>query len=159
MADDKIIYFPSERIVNKENTQNVKQDSKFAEKVRNDQTKKFIETAVDDISMELLRKFADLAMKTDRPEFMKDLALLVDIMRGMIYRDFELKHASQTLSDKIVEIGYNKHGGMTAKLNYAKVLEEVTTKPKTSLSTEIKKELKDINDTNGFFEPDGELDD
>ena len=152
--DDKVIYFPADRIVNKKQAIEGKKDPKFSEKVRQDQTKKFIETAIDDISMDLLKKFVDLAMKTDNPSFMKDLALLVDIMRGMIYRDFELKHASQILSDTIVEIGYNKHGGMNAKLNYSKVLPTVAKTSKPGLSKEIKQELKDINDSNQMFDGD-----
>ena len=150
--DNKIIHFPADRIVNKKQAIEGKKDPKFSERIQKEQTKKFIETAIDDISMDLLKKFVDLAMRTDNPSFTKDLALLVDIMRGMIYRDFELKHASQILSDTIVEIGYNKHGGMNAKLNYSKVLPKAPTTPKPSLSQEIKQELKDINDSSGMFD-------
>ena len=86
---ENVISFPSDRIVEK---RDVLQDPKVVEKMRVQNTKNFVETAVDDISMNLLRNFVDLAMKTNQPAFTKDLALLVDVMRGMIYRDFGLDH-------------------------------------------------------------------
>ena len=42
--------------------------------------------------------------------FTKDLDMLVDVMRGLIYRDFNMKHPSQVLSEKMVELRTNKDG-------------------------------------------------
>ena len=153
--NENVISFPSDRIVEK---RDVLQDPKVVEKMRVQNTKNFVETAVDDISMNLLRNFVDLAMKTNQPAFTKDLALLVDVMRGMIYRDFELQHPAQKLSDKMVDLKTNRNGTLSAKIDYSKVIEDVIIKSKP-ISTNIKDELKDLNDTAGFFEPDGNLDD
>ena len=153
--NENVISFPSDRIVEK---RDVLQDPKVVEKMRLQNTKNFVETAVDDISMNLLRNFVDLAMKTNKPSFTKDLALLVDVMRGMIYRDFGLDHPAQKLSDKMVDLKTNRNGTLSAKIDYSKVIEDVTIKSKP-ISTNIKDELKDLNDTAGFFEPDGNLDD
>lgn len=155
--DDKIIHFPTDRIVNKEKVLSQK-DNKISQKIMQDQTKKFVETAVDDISMNLLKQFVDLAMKTQQPTFTKDLALLVDVMRGMIYRDFGLNHPAQKLTDKMVDLKTNRNGQLSAKIDYSSVLDVPMRTPKP-ISPEVKKELKDLNDTAGFFEPDGDLDD
>ena len=161
MADDgKIIPFPTDKIVNPRtrelDEQRRKMGEKVAKQIQEQQTKKFVETAVDDISMHLLKNFVVLAMKTNQPNFTKDLALLVDVMRGMIYRDFGVSHPAQKLADKMVKLKTNQAGTVSAKLDYAQVLEKpVATKP---ISGEVKKELKDLNDTLGFFEPDGDLD-
>jgi len=155
--DDKIIHFPTDRIVNKEKVLSQK-DNKISQKIMQDQTKKFVETAVDDISMNLLKQFVDLAMKTQQPTFTKDLALLVDVMRGMIYRDFGLNHPAQKLTDKMVNLKTNRNGQLSAKIDYSNVLDVPLRTPKP-ISPEVKKELKDLNDTAGFFEPDGDLDD
>ena len=68
MADDKIIQFPTNRIVNDRSreldAQRKKMGEKVAKEIQQQQTKKFVETAVDDISMILLKSFVDLAMKT-----------------------------------------------------------------------------------------------
>ena len=153
--NENVISFPSDRIVEK---RDVLQDPKVVEKMRLQNTKNFVETAVDDISMNLLRNFVDLAMKTNQPSFTKDLALLVDVMRGMIYRDFGLSHPAQRLSDKMVDLKTNRNGTLSAKIDYSKVIEDVIIKSKP-ISTNIKDELQDLNDTAGFFEPDGNLDD
>jgi len=155
--DDKIIHFPTDRIVNKEKVL-LQKDNKISQKIMQDQTKKFVETAVDDISMNLLKQFVDLAMKTQQPTFTKDLALLVDVMRGMIYRDFGLNHPAQKLTDKMVDLKTNRNGQLSAKIDYSSVLDVPMRTPKP-ISPEVKKELKDLNDTAGFFEPDGNLDD
>ena len=162
MADDKIIQFPTDRIVkdrrNELDAQRKKMGEKVAKEIQKQQTKKFVETAVDDISMNLLKSFVDLAMKTNNPNFTKDLALLVDVMRGMIYRDFELPHPAQKLADKMVILNTNRSGTVSAKLNYAKVLDEEvrTNRP---IPAEVKNELKDINDSSIQFDPDGDLND
>jgi len=161
MADDKIIQFPTNRIVSDRSreldAQRRKMGEKVAKEIQKQQTKKFVETAVDDISMNLLKSFVDLAMKTNNPNFTKDLALLVDVMRGMIYRDFGMPHPAQKLADKMVKLKTNQAGTVSAKLNYAEVLDKpAMTKP---ISKDMNKELKDVNDTLGFFEPDGDLDD
>ena len=156
--DDKIIHFPTDRIVNKEKVLKQKEDIKISQKIMQDQTKKFVETAVDDISMNLLKQFVDLAMKTQQPTFTKDLALLVDVMRGMIYRDFGLNHPAQKLTDKMVNLKTNRNGQLSAKIDYSNVL-DVPLRTQKPISPEVKKELKDLNDTAGFFEPDGDLDD
>ena len=163
MADDgKIIPFPTDKIVNPRtrelDEQRRKMGEKVAKQIQEQQTKKFVETAVDDISMHLLKNFVDLAMKTNQPNFTKDLALLVDVMRGMIYRDFGIKHPAQQLADKMVELKTNKAGTVSAKINYSNVLDE-SVRNNRPISGDVNKELKDLNETQGFFEPDGNLDD
>ena len=113
MADDKIIQFPTDRIVKKRknelDAQRKKMGEKVAKQIQQQQTKQFVETAVDDISMNLLKSFVDLAMKTNNPTFTKDLALLVDVMRGLIYRDFGVSHPAQKLADKMVKLKTNTY--------------------------------------------------
>ena len=158
---DKIIQFPTNRIVHQRTKELNEQKRKMGEKVakafQEQQTKRFVETAVDDISMGLLKQFVNLAMKTNQPNFTKDLALLVDVVRGLIYRDFGVIHPAQKLSDKMVKLTTNRLGTMSAKIDYSDIVEKPKrTKP---ISGDVKKELKDLNDTAGFFEPDGDLDD
>ena len=155
MSDDKIIPFPKNRIVNQRSReldeQRRKMGNKVAKEIEKQQTKQFVETSVDDMSMNLLRQFYDMSIKTDKHTFTKDLAILVDVMRGLIYRDFNIKHPSQVMSEKMVELKINKDGIQTARINYD-MFSKKTTRP---LSKDIKEELKDGP---GIFEPDGDLD-
>ena len=91
-----------------------KEDQKFLDQMQKQQTKEFVETSVDDMSISLLKSFYNMGIKTDRGEFTKDLAMLVDTMRGLIYRDFNMKHPSQVLSENMVELKVNKDGGQSA---------------------------------------------
>ena len=128
-----------------------KKDQKFLDEIHKQQTKEFVETSVDEISLNLLKRFYDLAIKTEKPSFTKDLAMLVDVMRGLIYRDFNMKHPSQVLSEKMVELRVLKDGSQSARINY-----DIFKRGKTvPLNPEIKEELKDGP---GNFEPEGDLD-
>ena len=145
-----IIPFPKNRIVEKSTT-GPKKDQKFLDELHKQQTKEFVETSVDDIAISLLKKFYDLAIKTEKPTFTRDLAMLVDIMRGLIYRDFNMKHPSQVMSEKMVELRTLKDGSQSARINY-----DIFNKGKTvPLNPDVKDELKDGP---GIFEPDGDLD-
>ena len=147
-----VIPFPTNRIVEKSTAGPKKEDQKFLDQMHKQQTKEFVETSVDDMSMSLLKSFYNMGIKTDRGEFTKDLAMLVDTMRGLIYRDFNMKHPSQVLSEKMVELKVNRDGGQSARIHYDIFHKGKTTRP---LSKDLKEELKDGP---GIFEPDGDLD-
>jgi hypothetical protein len=156
MTDENVILFPTERIVNKETA---KPDAKAGEKVRVDRTKEFVEGNVDEIAMNMLRQFVEMAMKTEKPEFTKDLGLVVDILRGMIYRDFDVEHPAQRLADKIVDVKMTRFGPQVW-IDYNRVLpQETQHKPHKPLSNDIKEEIKRRNDGWTDFEPDFEFTD
>ena len=147
-----VIPFPTNRIVEKSTAGPKKEDQKFLDEMHKQQTKEFVETSVDDMSLSLLKSFYNMGIKTDRGEFTKDLAMLVDTMRGLIYRDFNMKHPSQVLSEKMVELKVNRDGGQSARINYDIFHKGKTTRP---FSKDLKEELKDGPD---WLEPDGDLD-
>jgi len=152
---DKIILFPTDRIVNK---QTAKEDPLTAEKVRIENTKEFVEGNVDEIAMLMLRKFVEMSMLTEKPEFTKDLGLVVDILRGMIYRDFNVEHPAQKLADKIVDVKLTRYGPQVI-INYNRVLPEENHKPHKPFSKDIKDEIKRTNDGWTDFDPDFETPD
>ena len=157
MSDDKIIPFPKNRIVNQRSReldeQRRKMGDKVAKEIEKQQTKQFVETSVDDMSMNLLRQFYDMSIKTDKHSFTKDLALLVDMMRGLMYRDFGVKHPAQSLSDKMVTLKVNRDGTQSAKIDYTGVT-DTKVKNGKPLSKDFKEELKDLNETGIKFDPD-----
>mgnify|MGYP007047418955 FL=1 len=137
---DNVIAFPTNRIVEKSTAGPKKEDQKFLDQMHKQQTKEFVETSVDDMSMSLLKSFYNMGIKTERGEFTKDLAMLVDTMRGLIYRDFNMKHPSQVLSENMVELKVNKDGGQSARINYDVFHKGKKTRP---FSKDLKEELKD----------------
>ncbi len=157
MSNDKIIPFPKNRIVNQRSReldeQRRKMGNKVAKEIEKQQTKQFVETSVDDMSMNLLKQFYDMAIKTDKHSFTKDLALLVDVMRGLMYRDFDIKHPAQKLSDKMVNLKVNRDGTQSAQIDYTGVT-DTKIKNGKPLSKEVKEDLKDLNETGIIFDPD-----
>ena len=147
-SDDNIIQFPANRIVEK-STAGPRKDDKFAKRIQQKQTKEFVETAVDDISMNLLRQLYDLAIKTEKNTFTKDLAMVVDMIRGLVYRDFDMVHPAQKLSDKLVQVKGEKGSALSARIDYSSVIDKPvkTNKP---LSKDVKEDLNNLNDSTLF---------
>ena len=156
MSDNKIIPFPTNRIVVPTKV-GQQMDTKTTKKIQDHQTKQFVETAVDDISMTMLRQLYELSVRTDRHTFTTDLALVVDMIRGLIYRDFDMPHPAQKLTEKLVILKVNKDGTQSAKIDYSSVV-DTDSKTQKPLSSDVKNELKDLNDQSGFFDGDN-LDD
>jgi len=152
--ENKVILFPTDRIINKGTA---KQDPIATEKIRQESTKEFVEGSVDEIALMMLRKFVEMAILTEKPEFTKDLALLVDMMRGLIYRDFDVQHPAQKLADKIVHVNMSRFGPI-ASIDYSKVIDEKH-KPHKPFSKDFKDEIKRTNEGWTDFDPDFETPD
>ncbi len=145
---DNIILFPSNKIVEKPGITTPPANDEYVKRIQQKQTKEFVETAVDDISMNLLRQLYDLAIKTEKQSFTKDLAMVVDMIRGLVYRDFDMVHPAQKLSDKLVQVNKNQGNALSARIDYSSIIDKPTkTKP---LSKDVKEDLKDLNDSSMF---------
>ena len=154
--NDNIILFPTNRIKDKKNVgKNV--DEREHRKIVEKQTKEFVEGNVDEIAYSLLDRFVNMGIRTDKLTFTADLALVIDAIRGLVYRDFNKPHPAQKLTDKMVTLnasGKNK----SARLDYSKVL-DVKHKPHKPLSRDIEDEVRDLSDmADVHFTPDFEPD-
>ena len=140
---DNIILFPTNRIKNKDNVKKPV-DEKHHQKLVEQQTKEFVEGNVDDIAYTLLDKFVNMGIRTNQLTFTADLAIVIDAIRGLVYRDFNKTHPAQQLTDAMVTLntsGKNK----TAKLDYNKVL-KTNHKVHKPLSKDIEDEVRDLSD-------------
>jgi len=156
---DNIILFPEARIVRKTQPKTVKEkeQEKINEKIKFKQYKEFIEGNVDEISVGLLHRLVDMGIRTTNENFLRDLAMMIDCMRGLIYRDFGMYHPAQTLTDKIVSLGISDNGPKKAKLEYSKVIKNA---PSSKLGENIEEEVDNQQYDNMFdFEPDFNLND
>jgi hypothetical protein len=153
--NDNIVLFPLNRIQNKDNTGQT--DPKEHAKLVEQQTKEFVEGNVDDIAYTLLDKFVAMGIRTDKLTFTADLALAIDAIRGLVYRDFSKTHPAQQLADKMVSITH-KGKQKIARLNYNEVL-GINHKPHRPLSRDIEEEVRDLSDMADIqFTPDFEPD-
>ena len=138
-----IILFPTNRIKDKNNVKKPV-DEKHHQKLVEQQTKEFVEGNVDDIAYTLLDKFVNMGIRTNQLTFTADLALVIDAIRGLVYRDFSKPHPAQQLTDAMVTLntsGKNK----SARLDYSKVL-DVKHKPHRPLSRDVEDEVRDLSD-------------
>ena len=159
MSDDKIIQFPTDRILDPTKVGPTdKNKDRVAKKNIEKQTKEFIEGNIDELAIGMLQRFVDMGVRTNKVTFTRDLALVIETIRGLLYRDFDLKHPAQTVSDTIVKLNMNKSGSKSAVVDYSKIIDgKKVTKP---LSEDIKNELNDLQQgASDFFEPDFDLDD
>ena len=161
MSDDKVILFPTNAIRHPEKVGSVnpEQHARIAEQ----KTKEFVEATTDDIAYTLIDKFINAGIKTKEVNFTKDLALAIDTIRGLIYRDFKKHHPAQDLSDMMIQVKNGPNCQRIALCRYDLVLPGA--KPQAPLSDEIKDEVRDLTDIeNGEvtftpdFEPDPEND-
>ena len=140
---DNIILFPTNRIKDKNNVRKPV-DEKHHQKLVEQQTKEFVEGNVDDIAYTLLDKFVNMGIRTNQLTFTADLALVIDAIRGLVYRDFSKPHPAQQLTDAMVTLntsGKNK----SARLDYSKVL-DIKHKPHRPLSRDVEDEVRDLSD-------------
>lgn len=149
----KIIIFPENRI-KKKITQ--PQDSPFTKRLKEQQTREFIEHSVDEIGFDLLRKFSDMGLRTNKETFTKDLALVIDCIRGLIYRDFNMAHAAQLMANKMVVIRRGVGGrANSARIDYSGFMKK--SPKKQVFNKEFKEELNDLQDGSDMFESDMDL--
>ena len=151
VSDDKkndyenVILFPENKIAKKR----VDVDPKAQEKMRDYQAAKFVETATDEIGLDLIRRFVQMGLDTKQDVFTKDLAMSMDAVRGLLYRQFNIAHPIQKVVDYAVKLKMNKKGVVTARIEYANMSDEITmtTRP---LNKDVSDELNDRN--NGMFQ-------
>ena len=144
-AYKNIILFPENKMVR----QPKETDPKATKKMRDYQAAKFVEAATDEIGLDLVRRFVQMGLDTKQDVFTKDLALSMDAIRGLLYRQFNMKHPIQKVVDDAVKLRMNKTGVVTARIKYANMTDETsaTTKP---LNKPVSDDLNDRN--NGFFQ-------
>ena len=142
MTKDNVIVFPTDRIVNKEKVIiDQKEVQKQYKKIEEQQTTQYVEMSVDDIAVHLIKYFIDLQIKVNTPQFTRDFALVIDTLRGLIYRDFDKEHPSQKLVNEIVSLYDDINKGPSAKIDYRRVLKNIKDK-KIFLEIFLKKILK-----------------
>jgi len=141
--NDNIIVFPTNRIQNKDavgKTPDEREHKKLVDK----QTREFVEGNVDQLAYQLLDKFVNMGIRTNQISFTADLALVIDSIRGLIYRDFGKKHPAQLLSEKMVKVNLNG-SNKTAKINYNEVL-NINHKEHKPFSRDVEDEIRDLSD-------------
>lgn len=148
-----IISFPSNRIVNKRVEPDTrKQDAKKAKEQYEQNTRRFIETLCEELSIVMIQKLVDQAVDTNKKHFIKDMSLVIDSIKSLLHRDFDLKHPLHKVVDKAVT--YKMQNGVRMiDVDYERILTDFK---KGEGKSSVEDVLDHINDPySGIdFEPD-----
>ena len=136
---DNVIPFPGTKLPTKDSI-----DKLNDELLMQKEEVEMIESTIDEVAIDLIRRLVDIGIDINKKEFYGDLAMITEIVRGLIYRDFKREHLATVLIDKIIDIQYNEKGEVQPVINYSRVLEQ-----KDMPGQEGEKEI--------HFEPDFEI--
>lgn len=96
---DNIIIFPKL----KKNTPKVKISEKKQKEIKDLQAKIFISKQIESLQDELFRHFNENSIQVDRVEFQKDFAMVMESLKSLLHRDFQLPHNLQKVTDRIAK--------------------------------------------------------
>ena len=120
-----LIQFPKKRIVRKSPTpQQVESDAKR----KKAKELYFIEQLTEEIVLHAIHVLQDNAIKMKDDKFLRDLAVIIEAIKSLIYRDFGRVHKMQAISDALATIKKLPDGKQVTDLDYSKIF--VSKKPK-----------------------------
>ena len=144
---DNIIQFPD--LKNKKNKISNEDIDKLTDEINYQKEEvEMIEHTIDEVAIDLIRRLVDIGVDINKKHFYGDLAMVTELVRGMIYRDFGKEHLATILIDKIITIEHNERGEIAPTINYGKVL-NAKDMPGATLDFGDEKEI--------HFEPDFEI--
>ena len=116
---DNVIPFPGTKVGTKDTI-----DKLNDELLMQKEEVEMIESTIDEVAIDLIRRLVDIGIDINKKEFYGDLAMITELVRGLIYRDFKREHLATVLIDKIIDIQYNEKGEVQPVINYSRVLEQ-----------------------------------
>jgi len=96
---DNLIIFPKI----KKNTPKVKISEKKQKEIKDLQCKIFVSKQIETLQDELFKHFNENSIQVDRVEFQKDFAMVMESLKALLYRDFQLPHNLHKVTDKIAK--------------------------------------------------------
>lgn len=136
----KIIPFPVQR-----KPINIEPDPKIAKALEDIKIKQFVEKLTEDLTMDVLSVLQENVVDVKSDFFIRDIAMVVESIKSLLYRDFGKKHKMQEITDIITNVLVTKQGQKLTNINYDKI--------KRPVKKEQPKKEKPIE-----FEPDFSLD-
>ena len=123
-----LIQFPVKRIIRKQPTpKQIDSESKR----KRAQENYFVEQLSEEIVLHMIHVLQDNAVKMKDEKFLRDLAVIIEAIKSLIYRDFGRVHKMQAISDTLATIKKLPDGKQVTDLDYSKIF--VTKKPKNDI--------------------------
>ena len=123
-----VIPFPAKRILRRQPTTQQKESESKRRKAKENY---FIEQLSEEIVLHMIHVLQDNAVKMKDDTFLRDLAVIIESIKSLIYRDFGRVHKMQAISDALATIKKLPDGKQVTDLDYSKIF--VTKKPKNDI--------------------------
>ena len=130
----EVIQFPTSRIVRRPKTISPRLTDKQEEDV---QVAKFVEDLTEQLSMNILAICQENVVHMKGEPFLRDLAVVIESLKSLLYRDFDKIHPMQKLTDTLTHIITLKTGQRITDINYSKLS---TNLPQTKRFADIEKQ-------------------
>ena len=145
----KLIKFPAHRVVH--NNNNPTRPELTEDEARQIKEDKFVEQITESLILDIIHVLQENVVDTKTDVFLRDLAIVIESIKGLLKRDFGRKHPMQTISDSIAKIHTLKDGRKVTDINYSKIIAKKQKEDKKD--TEERQQELDIQ-----FDPDIKLD-
>ena len=130
----EVIQFPTSRIVRRPKTISPRLTDKQEEDV---QVAKFVEDLTEQLSMNILAICQENVVHMKGEPFLRDLAVVIESLKSLLYRDFGKIHPMQKLTDTLSQIITLKTRQRITDINYSKLS---TNLPQTKRFADIEKQ-------------------
>ena len=144
----KLIKFPTHRVVYNNEPIRPELSEEEARQIKED---KFVEQITESLILDIIHVLQENVVDTKTDVFLRDLAIVIESIKGLLKRDFGRNHPMQTISDSIAKIHILKDGRKVTDINYGNIIVR-----KTKESKKQQKERQQELDIE--FEPDITLD-
>ena len=114
--NDNIIIFPKV----KKDIPKTNLTDKQKKEIKDLQSQIFVGQLVEAIQDELFKILNSNAVKVDEINFQKDFALVIESIKSLLLRDFEIKHSLQTIVDTIAK-AYSADGKKLEEKDFKKL--------------------------------------
>ena len=114
----ELIQFPTSKIVRRPPTASPRLTDKQEKDI---QVSKFIEDLTEQLSMTILTICQENVVHMKGEPFLRDLAVVIESLKSLLYRDFGKKHPMQKFTDTLTSIITLKNGQRITDINYSKL--------------------------------------
>jgi hypothetical protein len=142
----EIIQFPTSRIVRRPKQIAPKLAEKREQEV---QIAQFVEDLTEQLSMQILATCQENVVHMKGEPFLRDLAIVIEGVKSLLYRDFGKAHPMQRLTDTMIQIITMKTGQKVTDINYSKLS---TNPPQTKYFADVEKQGIALADKAGIGE-------
>ena len=136
----KLLRFPANRIVHTK-PQEPELTEEESQKIK---VEKFIEQIVEQLSMDIINVLQDNVVDMQSDIFLKDISIIIEGIKGLLYRDFDIKHPMHDVTDALTKIFTLKDGRKMTDINYSRLSVrkfKEPTKPQSEIKIEFEPDM------------------